>query len=287
MEVEPESTVVRLTKVVLSPLPYLVLALLALMVIMIFVDVMSISGLICVSAMVMVLTVVLGNHYKGSAVWQSEIEEESSHSAAAEGADHDNEERVSRDRDRAEEAAAKPHVQVSLEDRGKALDQFFEEMFASIDYNLLFIFLGLFVVVANIESTGLPKKLWDAIAGEHAFQTSSSMIGIGIFVAVASQFLGNVAVCQLAKPRVEPLGDEDRKLAWALISFISTVAGNLTLTGSAANLIVAEKSARIDRNNTLDFWRHIRVCFVVCIISCVAGAGLIVLAHHIDMSISS
>jgi Na+/H+ antiporter NhaD/arsenite permease-like protein len=119
----------------------------------------------------------------------------------------------------------------------------------SIDYNLLFIFGGLFVVVANLEGTGIPKTFWDMIAGDNAFQSSSSMVGICVFVALASQFLGNVAVCQLAKPRIEPLDDDTRRLAWALVSFVSTVAGNLTLTGSAANLIVAEQAMRIDREN--------------------------------------
>ena len=136
------------------------------------------------------------------------------------------------------------------------MEEFFEDMFASIDYNLLFIFTGLFVVVANIESTGLPKILWNGIAGENAFQSSSSIFGISVFVAFASQFLGNVAVCQLAKPRIQPLDDDDRRLAWAIVSFVSTIAGNLTLTGSAANLIVAEKTARIDKENVLDFVRH-------------------------------
>ena len=38
---------------------------------------------------------------------------------------------------------------------------------------------------------------------------------------------------QMAKPNISPLGDEDKKYAWVLISFIATIGGNLTLTGSA------------------------------------------------------
>ena len=61
-----------------------------------------------------------------------------------------------------------------------------------------------------------------------------------------------------------------------------TIAGNLTLTGSAANLIVAEQAMRIDRENTLDFWRHIKVCFWVCVISCTVGSFLILMAEAIN-----
>eukprot|EP00606_Chrysophyceae_sp_TOSAG23-5_P001083 GSChrysophyteH2.ASY1.ANO1.699.1 assembled CDS len=234
----------KIGKIVTSPYPYLLLIIVAVMIVMIFVDVMAISGLIVVFAMIMVCTVVLGNH------WRSRVD----------ATEHS------------------PIIELSLDERERQLEDFFEDMFGSIDYNLLFIFGGLFVVVANLEGTGIPKTFWDMIAGDNAFQNSSSMVGICVFVALASQFLGNVAVCQLAKPRIEPLDDDTRRLAWALVSFVSTVAGNLTLTGSAANLIVAEQAMRIDRENTLDFFRHIKACFVVCVISCVVGGGLIVMA---------
>ena len=49
---------------------------------------------------------------------------------------------------------------LSREDKTANLQEFFEEMFGSIDYSLLVIFLGLFVVVAMMESTGVPKFIW-------------------------------------------------------------------------------------------------------------------------------
>lgn len=61
-------------------------------------------------------------------------------------------------------------------------------------------------------------------------------MGISAFVLVASQLLGNVAVVQLAKPNVEDLDDSSKRLAWAVISFVATVGGNLTITGSAGNI---------------------------------------------------
>ena len=49
---------------------------------------------------------------------------------------------------------------------------------------------------------------------------------------LASQLLGNVAVIQL-----EFLGDAEKKMAWAIISFVATVGGNLTITGSAGKQV--------------------------------------------------
>ena len=216
----------------------------------------------------MVLTLVVGNHLKQDVIWSRnkvELDEESegSQSASAHG-------------------TTSPKELVSSEERAEKLDQFFEALFDSIDYNLLFIFLGLFIVVSNLEATGLPKKVWDSIVGATPFETGPSVIGISLFVMFASQFLGNVAVCQLAKPNVENLDEDAKRYAWALISFVSTVAGNLTLTGSAANIIVAEKANRIDRDSSLDFFRHFKVCFVVCFFSCGVGALLITAANEIE-----
>jgi Na+/H+ antiporter NhaD/arsenite permease-like protein len=120
----------------------------------------------------------------------------------------------------------------------------------------------------------MPKAVWDKIVGAAPFNTISSVIGISLFVLISSQLLGNVAVIQLAKPNVEILGDAEKKYAWAVISFVATVGGNLTITGSAANIIVAEKVRRLDPNSSIDFFRHYHVCFWITFFSCVVG-GLI------------
>lgn len=93
--------------------------------------------------------------------------------------------------------------------------------------------LGTFIVVANVDSTGFPRQLWSVIVGKVPFKTASSIAGISAFILVASQLLGNVAVVQLARPNVQSLADNEKILAWAIISFVSTVGGNLTITGSA------------------------------------------------------
>ena len=92
---------------------------------------------------------------------------------------------------------------------------------------------------------------------------------------ISSQLLGNVAVIQLAKPNVQILEDAQKKYAWAVISFVATVGGNLTITGSAANIIVAEKVRRLDPLSSIDFFRHYHVCFWITMFSCILG-GIII-----------
>lgn len=231
-----------LSRVMVNPFPYAMLALMFLMIAFIFVDIMSIAGLVCVTSVVMVTLLVFGNHWRGLPIF---------------GGDEVTSHRLTR------------------AERQEDLNDFFEELFDSIDYGLLLIFMGLFVVVENIASTGIPKRVWDKIVGDTPFNTFSSVTGISVFVLVASQFIGNVPVIQLVRSNVEMLGDAEKRYAWAVISFVATVGGNLTITGSAANIIVAEKAVRIDPSSYIDFFRHYAVCFWITLLSCVIGALMI------------
>lgn len=238
----------KVAKIIVSPFPYAMMMIMAVMIALIFIDIMSIAGLVCVTAVVMTIILVLGNHWQGLPIF---------------GGDED----------------APP---LTAEEKKMNTSLFFDELFDSIDYSLLMIFLGTFIVVENMDSTGLPKKLWDSIVGANPFDTFSSVFGISLFVVVSSQFLGNVAVIQLAKPNVAELDDDEKRYAWAILSFVATVGGNLTITGSAANIIVAEKASRIDPNSNVDFFKHAKVCFMVTTASVVIGAFMITAVVMVD-----
>jgi hypothetical protein len=244
----------KLIRFIITPFPYAMLLLMAIMIALLFVDLISIFGLICLTAVFMVVVLVLGNHWQGLPIWGTAT---SNHLYEGEEAD-----------------GSAAHKMTS-EEKIENTQQFFEELFQSLDYNLLFIFLGLFVVVENIDSTGIPRKIWKAIVGKAPFDTPLSVTSISIFILIASQFLGNVPVIQLAKPNVEMLDDDEKRYAWAILSFVATVGGNLTITGSAANIIVAEKAARIDPSAKIDFFRHYEICFWITLVSCTLGAFFI------------
>jgi hypothetical protein len=244
----------KLIRFIITPFPYAMLLLMSIMIALLFVDIISIFGLICLTAVFMVVVLVLGNHWQGLPIWGTAT---SNHLYDG------------------EEAGGSSGHQMTNEEKIENTQQFFEELFQSLDYNLLFIFLGLFVVVENIDSTGIPRKIWKAIVGKTPFDTPLSVTSISIFILIASQFLGNVPVIQLAKPNVEMLDDDEKRYAWAILSFVATVGGNLTITGSAANIIVAEKAARIDPSASIDFFRHYEICFWITLVSCTLGAFFI------------
>lgn len=270
---------------VTSPFPYAVLGLLGVMIILIFVNVVPIAGLISIFAILMIVVVVMGNHWRKNEIWvEGEDPPSPEHSESTQvdvftEAIHTIEKQNS-----AELARLGPPTR---EDEVDSLNRFFEALYASIDYNLLIIFLGLFIVIANLSDTGIPASIWSGIVGPTPFKTFGSVFDISGFVLVASQFVGNVPIIQLAKPNVEGLDDSTKRLAWAVLSFVATVGGNLTLTGSAANIIVAEKAARLDSTMAIDFFRHYHVCFWVTLMNCFVGACIISIIAIIDNATGS
>lgn len=268
---EREKTVKKPVFYVSSPVPYLILIMLLIMIVMIFVDVMPIAALICLFSILMVLVIVLGNHWKNKVIWEPEneydfyfqphyhsminhnkkVDETSAKNAAIitatapplpeynypcekcnmngqysqhsrgrhsrqnsrsannkshsrnssfqshgfAAAEHNEEIDPSALQNKSDEQreevnyilpssnnVEQPHtsgLSISLppqqtssglmlpelgpmtrEDKIDKLNEFFDALFMSIDYSLLLIFLGTFIVVENMASTGIPRYIW-------------------------------------------------------------------------------------------------------------------------------
>jgi Na+/H+ antiporter NhaD/arsenite permease-like protein len=109
-----------------------------------------------------------------------------------------------------------------------------ETIFARIDWSLLVFFAGLFVVTGALESTHLIDQFFALIE-----PLMRSGVGpLAIVTAALSNLVSNVPAVLLFRSIVPQLADPNR--AWLTLAMASTLAGNLTLLGSVANLIVAE-----------------------------------------------
>jgi Na+/H+ antiporter NhaD/arsenite permease-like protein len=122
----------------------------------------------------------------------------------------------------------------------------------AVDGSVLLFFAGLFVVVRGLAATGLPDRAWEAVpAADLAGAGGRGVIAAAL--ALGSNVVSNVPVVLLAAPRIAELGADDR--GWHLAAMATTFAGNLTLLGSVANIIVAE-GARGDHE--LGFVEYLR-----------------------------
>jgi len=122
-------------------------------------------------------------------------------------------------------------------------------VFALVDWQLLLLFLGLFVVNHALVSSGLLERMFVAVRAS-GVDLSHPAVLFGV-TALLSNIVSNVPAVMLLLP-VCPTPQERLLLALA-----STLAGNLFLLGSIANLIVAEQAARLGVFLT---WRkHLRI----------------------------
>jgi Na+/H+ antiporter NhaD/arsenite permease-like protein len=138
-----------------------------------------------------------------------------------------------------------------------------EKVYIEIDWPLLVMFVGLFVVVGGIEKAAITPDVSIAIGRQHLNNTA---ILAGI-TAVLSNLVSNVPAVLLLKSFVPNLQDPQR--AWLVVAMAATLAGNFTLVGSVANLIVAQRAKA--RGVEFDFWTYFKVGAPVTVLTIAFG----------------
>jgi Na+/H+ antiporter NhaD/arsenite permease-like protein len=152
------------------------------------------------------------------------------------------------------------------------------ELLEKMEWSLLMFFAALFVVIGGLQTSGLARAIteWSLhlIAGDLETQV---WIFSGVTL-VGSNLLSNVPFVLLASQSIPQMATPE--LFWCLLAFVSTIAGNLTIFGSVANMIVAE-TARNDCS--ISFWAFARFGIPSTIFSLLAGIWL--LSHILTMSL--
>ncbi|XP_019058347.1 PREDICTED: putative transporter arsB [Tarenaya hassleriana] len=132
-----------------------------------------------------------------------------------------------------------------------------------VSYSLLIFFCGMFITVDGFNKTGIPTALWDFMEPYAKIDTFRGTAVLALVILVLSNVASNVPTVLLLGGRVAAsaamISAAEEKKAWLLLAWVSTVAGNLSLLGSAANLIVCEQARRaLHLGYTLTFWKHIK-----------------------------
>jgi Na+/H+ antiporter NhaD/arsenite permease-like protein len=109
------------------------------------------------------------------------------------------------------------------------------KLYHLVDWNLILLFLGLFVVNGAMQQQGLTAEAYEAMtAGGVDLRQPVVLSGVTLLL---SNLVSNVPAVLLLEPFIAVY---DSERLWYQLALISTWAGNLTLVGSIANLIVAE-----------------------------------------------
>ena len=143
-----------------------------------------------------------------------------------------------------------------------------EKVYRSIDWQLLVMFCGLFVVVHAFEVHVV--RTW-GIDRWHAVLDSPVVMVSALSVAL-SNLVSNVPAVLLFKPLMTVM--QDKEQAWLALSMSSTLAGNLTVLGSVANLIVVENARRAGIE--LGFVEYLKVGIPLTIITTLFGVAWLI-----------
>jgi Na+/H+ antiporter NhaD/arsenite permease-like protein len=122
-----------------------------------------------------------------------------------------------------------------------------QKLYREIDGSLLILFAGLFIVIAGVE-----KLPWVVSLEAVNAHLGNAWILSGV-TAVTSNIASNVPAVLALKPFLANVPDKAK--AWEIVAMSSTLAGNLTLLGSVANLIVVEQAQR--KGTDISFRMHI------------------------------
>jgi Na+/H+ antiporter NhaD/arsenite permease-like protein len=138
-----------------------------------------------------------------------------------------------------------------------------KKVYREIDWELLVLFTGLFVVIGGIEEVGLTEHLFARTEGLALYRPAA----LTVVTAALSNLVSNVPAVLLFKSVIPSFGEPTR--AWLILAMASTLAGNLTLVGSIANLIVVE-AAREERI-VIGFWEYARVGVPLTVVTLAIG----------------
>lgn len=138
-----------------------------------------------------------------------------------------------------------------------------EKIYREIDWPLLLMFAGLFVVAGGFEAALLPPTVVAEIGRQHL----DRMPVLALVTAVLSNLVSNVPAVLVLKPFVAALPDPRR--AWLVVAMSATLAGNLTILGSVANLIVVQRAAR--RGVGIAFWQYFRIGAPLTVLTIAVG----------------
>lgn len=141
------------------------------------------------------------------------------------------------------------------------------EILGLVDWHLLVLFAGLFVVNDALSASGAPAHALAALRARGvALEEPAWLFGAS---ALLSNLVSNVPAVMLLLPAAS------HPLAGATLALSSTLAGNLLLVGSIANLIVAEQAGRL--GVVIDWRTHARVGVPVTLATLTLAAVWLVL----------
>jgi Na+/H+ antiporter NhaD/arsenite permease-like protein len=136
-----------------------------------------------------------------------------------------------------------------------------EKVYSLVDFELLILFIGLFIVVRGFENSIVFGEMVNYVK-----QVVNTPLSLVVSSALLSNIVSNVPAVLIFKPMMGSLFNSQN--AWLYLAMSSTFAGNLTILGSIANIIVIESASPKVK---ISFLEYLRIGVPVTILSILFG----------------
>ena len=144
-------------------------------------------------------------------------------------------------------------------------------IYGDVDWSLLMLFLGLFLIIGGAQEAGITREL---LGLAERLNLHNSIVFVAV-VTLLSNIVSNVPAVMLLKGLIPQF--HNPQSAWLMLAMSSTLAGNLTITGSVANIIVVEK-ARGEAH--IGFLEYMKIGVPVTLATIAVGMIWLHLVHY-------
>ena len=142
-----------------------------------------------------------------------------------------------------------------------------------VDWSILMMFFGMFTYMHGLNATRLPRWGWAKLGlAESTTLSPLKLVVLAAFILIGSNIFSNVPLTLIVLEQMVPCADQFGLVLY--LAWCATIAGNLTLFGSVANLIVAQKGQQTVKYR-LTFFGYLRFGFFTTIVNMVVGIVMI------------
>jgi Na+/H+ antiporter NhaD/arsenite permease-like protein len=145
------------------------------------------------------------------------------------------------------------------------------DAFRDIEWNTLFFFVGLFMLIEAVIHVGIVGGIATGLADAVGGNLTLATMAILWFSALASAVVDNIPYTATAIPIVQGLIDSGLTgdVLWWSLALGACLGGNLTIVGASANIVVANLAQR--DGHPIAFWVFFRYGLAVVLMSLVVS----------------
>ena len=158
-----------------------------------------------------------------------------------------------------------------------------EHLFRDVEWNTIFFFIGLFIIIGGLEASGGIKIMADWILKiTDGSQSATSMLILWAS-GIISGIIDNIPYTATMAPMIleieKSLGAEYAYPLWWSLSLGACLGGNMTIIGAAANVIVSENAAH--QGFKISFMQFFKYGIITTMISLILCTGYLYLKFFI------